>query len=121
VVEPTELALRRAEIRRLVGLGYHVTSRVRCAVRYAVTAGCSITQAAYTFDVNPGAVWNAWDRMFPELPHPLGDQSRSGRGARALELVDGGMSVREAAETIGVNVHTIYEARSKRRAEARAA
>lgn len=111
----------RIVAKRLVGIGYHVTSRVRVAARYAALFDCSITEAAYALDINPGAVWNAWDRMYPELPHPLGPSNRAGRGAAALELVDGGMTPRAAAAAVGVNVHTVYEARSKRRAEAVAA
>lgn len=111
----------RIVARRLRRIGYHVTSRVRVAARYAALFSCSITEAAYALEINVGAVWNAWDRIYPDLPHPLGPPSRAGRGAAALELVDGGMTPRAAAAAIGVNVHTVYEARSKRRAEQRAA
>jgi hypothetical protein len=50
--------------------GVHVTSRVRCAVRFAAMTGATITDAAYVFEVNPGAVWNCWERMFPDVPQP---------------------------------------------------
>lgn len=58
----TALRLRRS--------GVYVTSRVRRAVRYAVLTESTITDAAYAFGLNPGAVWNAWERMFPDVPHP---------------------------------------------------
>src|SRR5882672_4883139 len=114
----TPLALHRAEVRRLRASGYHTTSRVRVAVRYAVIMDCSITEAARVLGVSAGGVWHAWDRMFPDLPHPLEPAGRAGRGEYALELVDSGMSTRAAAATARVCVQTIYGARSRRRAEA---
>lgn len=50
--------------------GMYTTSRVRCAAHYAKLMKCSITEAARDWDLNPGAVWNAWERVFPGVPHP---------------------------------------------------
>lgn len=61
----------RIESKPLRALGYHVTSRVRCAARYAKLTRCSIREAAETFEINPGAVWNAWDRIYPHLAQPI--------------------------------------------------
>ena len=58
---------------------YYVAYPSRCAVRYAALADCSIYEAALVFDVNPGAVWNAWERMYPNLPQPIGDGRRRTR------------------------------------------
>jgi hypothetical protein len=63
----TNIQRRARDLRRM---GYHVTSRTRCAVRFAALTDCTITDAAHEFSVNPGAVWNAWERTYPGVPHP---------------------------------------------------
>lgn len=61
----------RSAANALRAIGYHVTSRVRCAARYAALTNCSIRAAAEAFDLNPGAVWNAWERIYPKLAQPI--------------------------------------------------
>lgn len=50
--------------------GIHITSRVRCAVRFAVLTGSTIHEAAQVFGISAGGVWLAWERMFPDVPQP---------------------------------------------------
>lgn len=50
--------------------GYYVTYRTRCAARYAALTGCTIFDASKIFTVNVGAVWNAWERIYPGVPQP---------------------------------------------------
>lgn len=44
--------------------GIRVTTRSRCAARYAFLVGCSITVAAKTFGISSGSVWAAWHRLY---------------------------------------------------------
>ena len=123
----------RSESNALRKLGYHVTSRCRCAARYARITGSSICDAAIAFGVNAGGVWNAWDRIYPMTPHPTSVVSRRStctacgatghiavRGEcspteRAMRLVSGGATVPEAARLLGLSNQTVYQARDHRR------
>lgn len=113
-----------------------MTSRVRCAVRYASLVGCSIYEAAQAFELNAGAVHNAWGRIYPTRPHPVSANRREptclacgrrghlavggacSRSYRALQLIDGGSSVSEAAAELGISANTIREALLRRRVAA---
>jgi hypothetical protein len=55
---------------QMLSRGWPVTSKCRVAARYAHLSGTSITEAAHTLDVNPGGVWNAWERMYPTEEQP---------------------------------------------------
>lgn len=113
--------------------GWHTTSRVRCAARYAALTGCSIHEAAQVFSVNAGGVWNAWGRIYPDVPQPTSSQRRpatcSACGATghlavrgrcspselALRLIEGGTTAKEAAHRMGISAAAIYAARDQRR------
>lgn len=119
--------------RALTAQGYYTTSRVRCAARFARLTGCSIHEAATTFGLNAGAVWNAWSRLYPTRPHPIAADRRQstctacGRCGHlavrgrcsptqlALELIADGATVIEAADQFGLNRKSVYAARSERR------
>lgn len=123
----------RGEARRLRALGYYVTSRVRCAARYAAIAGCSIHEAAQVFGISAGGVWNAWERIYPTRKHPLsavhqrptcsacgqrGHLAVNGRCSPsevALRLVADGVSVREAALHLKLTTQAVYCAKYQRR------
>lgn len=120
----------RAERRELRRLGYHTTSLVRCAARYARLTGSSICEAAAIFRVNAGGVWNAWARIYPLRAQPFrarrtctacaGEGHIAVDGAcspseRARRLVDGGSSVIEAAAQTGVTASTVYQAIDRRK------
>ena len=119
--------------RAMRSAGYHTTSRVRCAARYAALTGCSIHEAAQVFAVNAGGVWNAWDRIYPDVPQPTSDRKRPGMcsacGATghlavrgrcspselALRMVRGGTTVAKAADRLGLTTGAVYAARDQRR------
>lgn len=110
-----------------------MTSRVRCAARFARLTGCSINEAALTFGINPGAVWNAWSRIYPCRPHPtsqrrrqqtctacgeVGHRTVNGRcspSQLALQFVAAGATVIEAADRFGLTKQAVYAARDHRR------
>lgn len=116
--------------------GIRATSLSRVAARYARLARVSIAEAAQAFGLNPGAVHNAWSRIYPTRPHPLRDKNKrpkcsacgqSGhlavRGkcspsAIALRLLQGGMSVRDASDQTGITTQAVYKAREWRRRSA---
>lgn len=118
--------------RTLAQQGYYTTSRVRCAARLAAL-GCSIHEAAQTFQLNAGAVWNAWSRLYPTRPHPVAADRRASRCTAcgrsghlavngrcsptqlALQFVASGATVIEAADRFGLNRKSVYAARSERR------
>lgn len=58
----------RAREMRLAGM--YVTSRVRCAARYAALVDVTIYDAAKVFGVSAGGVWHAWARIYPTIPQP---------------------------------------------------
>lgn len=58
------------QVRVLRAAGMHVTSRVRCAARYAALTGGTINEAAKEFGIAAGGVWQAWERMYPNVPQP---------------------------------------------------
>lgn len=126
----------RIAARPLRALGYHITSRVRCAARYARYPKVSIHEAAKVFGVSTGGVWNAWCRIYPCQAPPLMDRdkaerrkgclacgatdhhSRHGRcspSAMALRLISGGLSVRQAADRVGATPQSVYKARKYQR------
>lgn len=123
----------RGEAREIRATGYYVTSRVRCAARLARITDLSIYEAAQAFGVTAGGVWNAWARLYPELPQPTSPRRQrptcSACGERghlavhgncspsqlALKLVASGDTVRIAADRVGVSTATVYAAREQRR------
>lgn len=128
-----DTSTHRIAARPLRALGYHVTSRVRCAARYARLAGVSIHEAAQVFGISAGGVWNAWARIWPCRPQPLSDRHQrptcTACGQRghlaingkcspselALRLVRAGMTVRAAADRVGTTTQAVYAARDHRR------
>lgn len=128
-----DTSTHRLAVKPLRALGYHITSRVRCAARYAKLAGCSIHEAAQVFQISAGGVWNAWRRIYPLRPQPITDRRKrptcTACGATghlavngkcspselALRLVAGGLSVRDAADRIGTTTQAVYAARDHRR------
>lgn len=56
------LALSPREFREM---GWYMTTRSRCAARYARMACCCLEDAALAFDLTPGPVWVAWQHLFP--------------------------------------------------------
>lgn len=61
---------RQLETTAMRKAGLHVTSRVRCAARFAKLTGSTIYEASKVFEINVGGVWLAWERMYPDAPHP---------------------------------------------------
>lgn len=57
-------------VRKLRAAGVYVTSRVRCAARYAALTDSTIHEAAQAFGIHAGGVWNAWERIYPGVPQP---------------------------------------------------
>lgn len=123
----------RSATNALRALGYHVTSRVRCAARFARLTGCSIYEAAQMFGLNAGAVHNAWSRIYPTRPHPVADRHKrptctacgqtghfAVRGQcspsqLALQFVASGATVIEAANRFGLTKQAVYCAMEHRR------
>lgn len=111
----------------------HAVHPSRCAARYARLARCSISEAALVFGVNPGAAWNAWERIYPDLPQPISDKRRQSTctacGVKghvavlgkcspselAYRLVQGGMTPKDAADQIGIERNAVYGAIAHRR------
>jgi hypothetical protein len=58
------------QVRVLRASGVHVTSRVRCAARYAALTGSTINETAQAFGLQAGGVWAAWGRIYPDVPQP---------------------------------------------------
>lgn len=56
------LVLNRREFREL---GWHITTKSRCAARYAKLVRCSLDAAALAFDMTASPVWKAWRDLFP--------------------------------------------------------
>lgn len=122
------------QVRNLRATGVYVTSRVRCAARYAALTGCSIADAALAFGINPGAVWHAWSRIYPGVSHPvsllrrrspecavcgrrghLAVHGRCSPSQLALQLVGAGATVIDAANRFGLTTHAVYSAINQRR------
>ena len=119
--------------RALCATGFYTTSRVRCAARFAALCGVSIHEAATVFELNAGAVHNAWSRIYPTRPHPISParkqstctacgrrghlaiRGQCSRSQLALQLVDGGATVIDAANRLGLTKNAVYAAMEHRR------
>lgn len=118
-----------SDYNRARALGCYVTSRSRCAARYAALVGCSIYEAAKVFGLGAGAVWNAWARIYPGVAHPTSDkkqraqcaacgkfghlalQGRCSRSEIARLLLSYGATPRQAADASGISTAAVYKAR----------
>lgn len=122
-----------SDYNRARALGCYVTSRSRCAARYAALVGCSIYEASKEFDVSAGGVWHAWSKIYPGVPHPTSMKRRRVRcsacgrtGHLALHgrcspseiarrMLAGGATAREAADHTGITTAAVYAAREWQR------
>jgi hypothetical protein len=100
----TEYLNVRREAGSLRRRGFYVTSRVRCAARYAALVGCSIAVAASVFRVSAGGAWLAWGRIYPLIEQPR----RATAAERALDLMTRGISPAEAAARTRISVGKAY-------------
>ncbi len=119
--------------RGLRAAGLYVTSRVRCAARYAMLTDSSIHEAAQIFGINSGAVWNAWEQVYPETPHPttkrrktitcaacgaaghIAVRGRCSPSELARRMVAGGARAIDAANRLGLTKGAVYAALEQRR------